>query len=73
MKISGEPVYQSKRFWEKAIPQYKIGYVELENYFDHFEKDNKGIILSGNYRGGISVGDCIKNAELVANKIKNIM
>jgi len=72
MKIQSEPVYISKRFWEKAIPQYKIGYIELENYFDHFEKDNKGIILSGNYRGGISVGDCIKNAELVVNKIKNI-
>lgn len=72
MKITGEPTYQSKRFWEKAIPQYKIGYVELENYFDHFEKDNKGIILSGNYRGGISVGDCITNAELVVNKIKNL-
>jgi len=72
MKINGKPVLISKRFWEKAIPQYKLGYVEHENYFDHFEKDNKGIFLSGNYRGGISVGDCIKNAELVAHKIKNL-
>ena len=72
MKINGEPVYTSKRFWPKAIPQYTIGYVEHENYFDHFENDNKGIILSGSYRGGISVGDCIKNAELVVNKIKNL-
>ena len=71
MKISGNPVYISKRFWQRAIPQYTIGYVEHENYFDHFEKDNKGIFLSGNYRGGISVGDCIKNAEIVMNKIKN--
>jgi len=72
MKIKGEPIHLAKRFWEKAIPQYTIGYVEHENYFDHFEKDNKGIILSGNYRGGISVGDCIMNAELVANKIKSL-
>ncbi len=72
MKINGEPVHLAKRFWEKAIPQYTIGYVEHENYFDHFEKDNRGIILSGNYRGGISVGDCITNAELVANKIKSL-
>ena len=71
MKISAEPVLISKRLWPKAIPQYNLGYVEHENFFDHFEKDNKGIILGGNYRGGISVGDCIKNAELVANKIKN--
>jgi len=72
MKITGSPVYTSKRFWQKAIPQYTIGYVEHENYFDHFEKDNKGIFLSGNYRGGISVGDCIKNAEIVVNKIKSL-
>ncbi len=72
MKITGEPLHLAKRFWEKAIPQYTIGYVEHENYFDHFEKDNRGIFLSGNYRGGISVGDCIKNAELVANKVKSL-
>jgi oxygen-dependent protoporphyrinogen oxidase len=71
MKIKGGPVYLAKRFWSKAIPQYNLGYVEHENFFDHFEKDNKGIFLSGNYRGGISVGDCIKNAEIVVNKIKN--
>ena len=69
MKIKSNPVYKAKKLWQKAIPQYKLGYVEHENYFDHFEKDNKGIILSGNYRGGISVGDCIKNAEIVVNKI----
>jgi len=73
MKISAEPVMITKRFWPKAIPQYNLGYVEHENFFDHFEKDNKGIILGGNYRGGISVGDCIKNSELVANKVKNLI
>jgi len=73
MKISAEPVLITKRFWPKAIPQYNLGYVEHENFFDHFEKDNKGLIFSGNYRGGISVGDCIKNAELVAQKIKRLV
>ena len=73
MKISAEPVLIAKRFWPKAIPQYNLGYVEHENFFDHFEKDNKGIFLGGNYRGGISIGDCIKNAELVANKIKQLV
>ena len=73
MKISAEPVFLSKRFWQKAIPQYNLGYVEHENFFDHFEKNNKGIILGGNYRGGISIGDCIKNAEVVTQKIKNLI
>jgi oxygen-dependent protoporphyrinogen oxidase len=72
MKIGAEPVLVAKRLWQKAIPQYNLGYVEHENFFDHFEKDNKGLILGGNYRGGISVGDCIKNAEFVVKKIKNL-
>jgi len=72
MNIKSEPITVSKRFWPKAIPQYNLGYVEHENFFDHFEKDHPGIILGGNYRGGISIGDCIKNGELVAQKIKSL-
>ena len=69
MGITANPVFSSERFWEKAIPQYNLGYIEHENFFDDFEKRNPGIFISGNFRGGISVGDCIKNAEIVCNKI----
>ena len=69
MGITAEPIFTSERFWEKAIPQYNLGYIEHERFFDDFEKRNPGIFISGNFRGGISVGDCIKNAELVTNKI----
>lgn len=72
MKISAQPTYESYRYWSKAIPQYNIGYIEHENYFDEFEKRNRGIILGGNYRGGISVGDCIKNSEVLSNKVKSL-
>ncbi len=72
MKISGNPIYIASRFWSKAIPQYNLGYIEHENYFDEFEKKNPGLILSGNYRGGISVGDCIKNTAAILEKIAAI-
>jgi protoporphyrinogen/coproporphyrinogen III oxidase len=72
MRIAGDPIYLSYKFWPKAIPQYNLGYVEHENYFDKFEKENPGILLAGNYREGISVGDCIKNSEKILNKIKNL-
>ena len=70
MKINGEPTYINYRYWNKAIPQYNVGYIEHEKYFAEFEKNNPGIFLSGNYRGGISVGDCIKNTEVTAERIK---
>ncbi|HVO74645.1 MAG TPA: protoporphyrinogen oxidase [Ignavibacteriaceae bacterium] len=69
MIINSEPVYVSYKYWNKAIPQYNLGYIEHEKYFDKFEKINPGIILSGNYRGGISIGDCVKSAEAVTNKV----
>jgi oxygen-dependent protoporphyrinogen oxidase len=72
MQISEEPVFVTYRYWPKSIPQYNIGYIEHEKYFDEFEKKNPGIILGGNYRGGISVGDCIKNSELLVKKIKTL-
>ncbi|MGE5681664.1 MAG: protoporphyrinogen oxidase [Bacillota bacterium] len=68
MKISKPPVFKAERMWPKAIPQYNIGYIEHERYFDQFEEAHKGIILSGNFRGGISVGDCVKNSEAVYKK-----
>jgi len=71
MKITGEPVYQTYKYWPKAIPQYNLGYIEHERYFDEFEKNHPGIFLSGNYRGGISVGDCIKSSEALCQKIIN--
>lgn len=69
MGISADPVFKTKRFWNRAIPQYNIGHIEHENYFEKFEKENPGIFLSGNYRGGISVGDCLKNSEIVKDRI----
>ena len=69
MGIAADPIYTSERFWEKAIPQYNLGYIEHERFFDDFEKRNPGLYISGNFRGGISVGDCIKNADLVCDKI----
>ncbi len=71
MKINSDPVYLSYKLWPKAIPQYNIGYIEHENSFVTFEKENPGLIIAGNYRDGISVGDCIKSAEKIVNKIKN--
>jgi len=71
MKISTEPIFVRKKIWQKAIPQYNIGYIEHENYFEKFEKENQGLYLGGNYRGGISVGDCIKNSEKMVKAIDN--
>ncbi|MEI7812592.1 MAG: protoporphyrinogen oxidase [Ignavibacteria bacterium] len=73
MRINGTPDFMADRIWKKAIPQYNIGYIEHEKYFEEFEKSHKGILLSGNYRGGIAVGDCIKNSEATYKRALSLM
>lgn len=71
MRINELPLLVRWKFWEKAIPQYNLGYVEHEQYFEKFEKENPGIFLGGNFRGGISVGDCIKTSYNHFEKIRD--
>ena len=69
LKINQDPLFVDEKMWEKAIPQYNLGYIEHEKYFEKFEQQNPGMFLSGNYRGGISVGDCIINSQVVCKRI----
>lgn len=73
MQIGTKPEFITEKTWQKAIPQYNIGYIEHEKYFAEFEAKHKGLFLSGNYRGGISVGDCVKNSEITAQRIKETL
>jgi oxygen-dependent protoporphyrinogen oxidase len=69
MEINEDPLVIKERMWSKAIPQYNTGHIEHERFFEDFEKKNPGIFLTGNYRGGIAVGDCIKNSKLTGKRI----
>jgi len=71
MGINDVPLIIKERMWSKAIPQYNIGHIEHERFFEDFEIKNPGIFLSGNYRGGIAIGDCIKNSKLSSNRIND--
>ncbi len=68
-----DPVHLSHRYWAKAIPQYRVGYIEHEKYFAEFEKKFPELLIGGNYRGGISVGDCLKNSKPTAEKIMKLI
>jgi oxygen-dependent protoporphyrinogen oxidase len=72
MNINSEPVFKSYKFWSKAIPQYNIGYIEHEKVFEDFENNFPGFFLAGNYRGGISLGDCVKSSETIYKKVIEI-
>lgn len=55
--------------WEKAIPQYQLGHRQLIAELEKCEAENPGFYLGGNFRGGISVADCITQSQKLAERI----
>lgn len=68
--IQGKYVFARVDKWPHAIPQYTLGYAKITKLMDAIEKENKDIYLAGNYREGISVGDCILHALKLADRIE---
>ncbi|MCZ7557398.1 MAG: protoporphyrinogen oxidase [Bacteroidia bacterium] len=64
-----EPVFSHVTSWKHAIPQYVDGHLDRMRIIDDAEAANPGLLFCANYRGGISVGDCVKSAHAVVEKI----
>jgi oxygen-dependent protoporphyrinogen oxidase len=67
--VTGEPEFQALRKWERAIPQYDIGHHDRMTQLDNLERAQKGLYLLANYRGGIAIGACIRNATQLAARL----
>lgn len=72
MNITGVPLFTHIVRWNKAIPQYHLGHLAIVGRIEQFEKSQPGFFISGNFRGGISVSDCVIQSEKTANKISEI-
>jgi oxygen-dependent protoporphyrinogen oxidase len=68
MQISGEPVMTHITRWPKAIPQYHLGHLNIVEQIKNFEANHPGLFISGNYRDGISVGDCVIQSEKISQR-----
>ncbi len=66
--ISGSPVFQSVTTWHRAIPQYEIGHLERMATLDHLLAEWPGLYTRANWRDGISVADCVRNARDFAER-----
>ncbi|NWK54658.1 protoporphyrinogen oxidase [Verrucomicrobiaceae bacterium N1E253] len=59
--VEGAPSFRHRTSWQHAIPQYSLDYQKVIDAIQTCENDYPGLHLAGNYRGGISVGDCMVN------------
>ncbi|MBC2594110.1 protoporphyrinogen oxidase [Ruficoccus amylovorans] len=66
---TGDPAFVHRTLWRKAIPQYNVGHGDFLAMIEKAEGDHPGLHLAGNYRSGISVGQCLANGIELAKKI----
>lgn len=60
--VQGPPTFVHHKHWERAIPQYKLGYGAVLDAIQAIEQAHPGLTLAGNYRTGISVTYCLEAA-----------
>lgn len=67
--VRGQPVWEHVKQWEKAIPQYEVGYGRFKEFMDSFERKHPGILFAGHYRDGISLSDSVLAGFKAAGRI----
>jgi oxygen-dependent protoporphyrinogen oxidase len=67
--VRGEPTFVHRTYFPKAIPQYNIGYGKYKLVMDSFEAKAPTLHFAGNFRNGISLGDCITSGLKIADRL----
>jgi oxygen-dependent protoporphyrinogen oxidase len=65
----GTPLWCEVTRWERAIPQYTLGHLQRIAVIEDLERRVPGLYFCANYRGGVSIGDCVKSGHAMAERI----
>ena len=71
--IRGEPLKLPITRYQQAIPQYNIDHAARVLKVESALRNQKGLWLAGNYLRGVSLGDCIKQAERIAAEVNRMV
>ena len=66
MGYKSSPTHVHSTYWEKAIPQYNVGYRAVRTQLNRFGRENPNFTIAGNFVWGISVPECISKAKSLA-------
>jgi oxygen-dependent protoporphyrinogen oxidase len=69
LDISGAPGFLRITRYAAAIPQYTLGHLERLAELDRELAPLSGLHLQASWRGGVSVADCARNGEALAQQI----
>jgi len=68
-----QPLWTEITRWQHAIPQYTLGHLERLRPVEETERALPGLFYCANYRGGVSVGDCVKSAHATADTVTRFL
>jgi protoporphyrinogen/coproporphyrinogen III oxidase len=71
--ISSDPRVIAITRYERSIPQYNLGHFARVQEIERLLGELSGLRLIGNYLHGVSTGDCIKEADRVAQEVAESM
>jgi protoporphyrinogen/coproporphyrinogen III oxidase len=63
------PRWQAVTRWPRAIPQYNLGHLGRVARAEAAMQALPGLYMAANWKGGVSVGDCIANGRRAAEAI----
>ena len=69
MQIQAPPFFLKVIRWKNAIPQYMVNHLERVKEIENLLSNHPGLYLTGNAYKGISINDCVENAENLAVQI----
>jgi oxygen-dependent protoporphyrinogen oxidase len=71
--VKGRPTFHHHVLYEKAIPQYEVGYSRFKDFMTQVEAQAPGLFFAGHYRDGISLGDSLASGHDVAERIEKFL
>ena len=69
LHFKAPPIFRNTARWPRAIPQYESRHGEVVAACEAAEAALPGLHLIGNFRGGISMNDCLGNAVALASSL----
>ncbi len=69
MGLKAAPDFISIFRWDKAIPQYEVGYADSMERFFRSMAPYKNLYFRCNWVGGVSLNDCVANSRSVAESM----
>ncbi len=67
--VRSRPYFVRIMRWRESIPQYTREHALLEKHLLELESHFPGLFVSGNLRGGVSVGSCVSRAKEVSRRL----